>query len=215
MNKGKYFVYIHIFPNKKKYIGITSGNIENRWLNGLGYATQKLMNNAIQKYGWENIKHKILYKNLSQNDACEKEIELIKKYKTTNHKYGYNISTGGEVGFLGTTRKGSGKSIYKYTIYGDYVENFSSIKNANIPYHKGNYIVYKGFIWTKNENILNDNIIKDITNKFKYNYKKCIICNKIILCSTNNKKYCDNCAIFENKRKTIQNRKNKIAKSQK
>ena len=31
---AKYFVYIHIFPNNKKYIGITSQTTQRRWRKG-------------------------------------------------------------------------------------------------------------------------------------------------------------------------------------
>ncbi|MBP3801390.1 MAG: hypothetical protein J6I85_05165 [Clostridia bacterium] len=50
---------------------------------------------AIQKYGWNNFSHEILYTNLSLEEANYKEAELIQKYQTTNPQYGYNIEKGG------------------------------------------------------------------------------------------------------------------------
>lgn len=92
-----YIVYMHIFPNQKVYIGITQQEPEKRWKNGLGYDShQTLMKKAIKKYGWQNIEHKILYRNLTKKEACNKEIELISLYDSTNKEKGYNISQGGE-----------------------------------------------------------------------------------------------------------------------
>lgn len=58
------------------------------------------MRNAINKYGWNNIEHVILFEGLTQEEACNKEIELIAEYKTNIHrygnKYGYNMTDGGE-----------------------------------------------------------------------------------------------------------------------
>lgn len=90
-------VYIHINKiNNKKYIGITSENDPNkRWKNGLGYKKQ-IFYNAIQKYGWNNFQHKILYQNLTEIEAKQKEIELIAFYKTNNNLYGYNQTCGGD-----------------------------------------------------------------------------------------------------------------------
>lgn len=76
VNKN-YTIYKHIFPNNKIYIGITQQKPEKRWQHGLGYRAQPLMWNAIQKYGWENIKHEILFENLTLEEANLKEIELI------------------------------------------------------------------------------------------------------------------------------------------
>lgn len=92
-----YKVYIHIFPNKKVYIGITKQEPKHRWRNGTHYDGNKYMTNAIKKYGWENIQHKILFDNLSKEEAEQKEIELIKQYNSTNRDYGYNILEGGNV----------------------------------------------------------------------------------------------------------------------
>lgn len=90
-----YKVYMHIFPNGKKYIGITSQSLKDRFDGGYGYQTP-IMRNAIRKYGWENVIHELLYDNLSKEEAYKKEIELIEQHKTTNFEYGYNISKGGE-----------------------------------------------------------------------------------------------------------------------
>lgn len=96
MNKA-YFVYKHTTPNNKSYIGITSyTKPELRWRNGNGYNNQ-YFSRAIKKYGWENIKHEILYSNLSKEQAEQKEIELIDLYKSNNPVYGYNIENGGHV----------------------------------------------------------------------------------------------------------------------
>ena len=104
MEEKCYTVYMHVFPNNKVYIGITQQEPEKRWKNGLGYdAHQTLMKRAIKKYGWQNIKHEILYKNLNKNEACNKEIELIALYDSTNKQKGYNVSKGGE-GAIGVKR---------------------------------------------------------------------------------------------------------------
>lgn len=96
MENKRYTVYMHICPNGKKYIGITKQAPNKRWQNGYGYNTQIYFKRAIDKYGWHNIKHIILFKNFTKEEACNKEIELIKKYKTNNYKYGYNVSSGGD-----------------------------------------------------------------------------------------------------------------------
>ena len=90
-----YVIYVHTAPNGKKYVGITCQKPAYRWNNGNGYKQCTLMWRAICKYGWENFKHEILFEGLSKSEAEEKEIELIKKYKSNNKKYGYNIENGG------------------------------------------------------------------------------------------------------------------------
>lgn len=92
---NRYTVYKHTCPNEKVYIGITQQEPKNRWLNGHGYKKQ-IFYRAILKYGWENIKHEILYSNVTEAVAKEKEIELISKYNSTNPKYGYNVVEGGQ-----------------------------------------------------------------------------------------------------------------------
>ena len=93
---NSYIVYKHTSPSSKVYIGITKFDPKYRWLNnGRGYKTQTTFFNAIIKYGWINFKHEILYKNLSEEQALDKEEELIQQYKSYDRRYGYNISLRG------------------------------------------------------------------------------------------------------------------------
>ena len=88
-----YTVYTHTDPYGKKYIGITKRNLEDRWKNGLGYATNKDMRffDAIRTIGWDNFTHETVASGLTKLEAEKLESELIDKYNTTNPEYGYNI----------------------------------------------------------------------------------------------------------------------------
>lgn len=94
-------VYMHTNKiNGKKYIGQTCKNPEYRWNKGKGYTESTYFYNAIQKYGWDNFKHEILYENLTLEEANNIEESLINKFNTTNPKNGYNLKSGGENNFL-------------------------------------------------------------------------------------------------------------------
>ena len=87
-------VYRHIFPNGKSYIGITSQYpYWRRWRGGSGYFHQPKVYHAIQKYGWENVRHEILSEALTLAEANAVEQEMIAKYNSV--EFGYNISAGG------------------------------------------------------------------------------------------------------------------------
>ena len=86
-------VYMHICPDNKKYIGITSLIPEDRWKNGNGYFEQYFYK-AIKKYGWDNIQHIILADGLTEDEAYEMEEYYIHKHKTLYAKHGYNITFG-------------------------------------------------------------------------------------------------------------------------
>ena len=97
---NNYYVYKHTCPNGKVYIGITKNRPSVRWgKNGNGYKNHHAhFYSAIQKYGWDNISHEILFDGLTKEEACQKEIELISEYKSNEPQYGYNIVRGGETG---------------------------------------------------------------------------------------------------------------------
>lgn len=98
MEQRNYKLYVHIAPNGKKYYGITCQNTEYRWNNGRGYRNNKHLTNAINKYGWDNFQHIVLFDTLTTEEACLLEKCYITLYDTTNPKYGYNNSLGGEHG---------------------------------------------------------------------------------------------------------------------
>ena len=93
--KKIYTVYKHVTPSGKVYIGITSIKPDKRWNRGKGYKDNIYFSNAINKYGWDNIKHEILSTGLTKEQGEIKEIELIKLYDSTNRDRGYNIENGG------------------------------------------------------------------------------------------------------------------------
>ena len=96
--KNNYCVYCHYFPNGKVYVGITSKEPEKRWLkDGYGYRQQKVVYSAIKKYGWNNIIHEVIARNVSYESAKNIEIDLIELYNSTDRKHGYNISPGGDL----------------------------------------------------------------------------------------------------------------------
>ena len=83
-------VYKHTAPNGKVYIGCTSRSLEER--KSSGYSGP--FGEVIQKFGWKNIKSEILFKDLTKEEAYQKEIEMIAKYQSTNPEFGYNKALG-------------------------------------------------------------------------------------------------------------------------
>lgn len=91
-----YTVYVHVFPNRKRYVGITKQTPKRRWRNGEAYRQNIHMYRAIKKYGWENIEHIILFSGLEACEAEKTEIRLIRDWNLTNPDYGYNNAPGGD-----------------------------------------------------------------------------------------------------------------------
>lgn len=94
MNETNYVVYRHTSPSDKVYIGITCQKPEKRWNNGNGYKDSLKFYNSIQKYGWDNFKHEILFSGLNEISAKMIEEDLIYYYKKQNKSY--NITDGGD-----------------------------------------------------------------------------------------------------------------------
>lgn len=115
MEEVKYSVYVHINKNdnNKAYVGI-SKNPKKRWAGGKGYSGQPKFYYAIQKYGWENFKHIILFDNLTLEEAWSKEKEYIKRYDSIND--GYNVHEGGQIVLTPEMQKrGFVKKLFKNT----------------------------------------------------------------------------------------------------
>lgn len=79
-------IYIHKFPNGKKYVGVCQC-CEDRWANGRGYGFNKKMYEDIQKYGWDNIEHKILLETTDNELAYKIERILIEELDLVNNGY--------------------------------------------------------------------------------------------------------------------------------
>ena len=94
-----YTVYQHKNKiNGKIYIGITSQKPEQRWgSQGCNYKSSPHFYFAIQKYGWDNFEHNILFTDLTKEQACLKEQELIKEYNSINREFGYNSTSGEDI----------------------------------------------------------------------------------------------------------------------
>ena len=97
----KFYVYIHTCKaNGKRYVGVTGRDPESRWQEGKGYKTNKHFYSAILKYGWDNFEHEVFEVD-SKEEMYYAEKYLIAYYHTTESKFGYNHSAGGEKSALG------------------------------------------------------------------------------------------------------------------
>lgn len=91
-----YLYRITNIVNNKKYIGITN-NYKKRWSNHkCGNSKSMIIAKAIKKYGKENFLFEIIEKNLTLEEANQKEIEYINLEQTLAPN-GYNISKGGGI----------------------------------------------------------------------------------------------------------------------
>ena len=91
-----YTVYCHTNKtNGKKYIGITSQNVFDRWQNGKHYSRHARFYADILKYGWNNFNHEVLYTGLTRESAEQIEKELISELGLKDPDKGYNKMSGG------------------------------------------------------------------------------------------------------------------------
>ena len=108
-------------------------DIKKRWSNnGAQYKLCNLFWKAIQKYKWDGFEHIVLIDNLTKEMACIIERELIKKYKTQNKKFGYNLADGGTGG---CTVKGknhhNSKPVYQYDLDGTFIKEWENAQRAS------------------------------------------------------------------------------------
>lgn len=96
---GEFYVYRHTTPNGKVYVGLTRQKPSARFSNGHGYKFNEHFSRAIEKYGWDNITHEIVYEGLTADEAAAMECQLIAQHNATDPQYGYNNTTGGYVGY--------------------------------------------------------------------------------------------------------------------
>jgi hypothetical protein len=85
-----YCVYVHITPDERRYVGMTSKDPKARWRNGYGYENNASFFEAIMQYGWANIEHEIVFAGLTEAEARQAEKKLIDAYQTRKRAFGFN-----------------------------------------------------------------------------------------------------------------------------
>lgn len=100
---NNYSVYMHVDPDGKLYIGLTSQPPLRRWNKGKGYRRkhkgkfgQPLMAKAVGRIPWEYWEHWVLYDNLSKDEAENLEAWLIYLSQSDDPRFGYNVMKGTE-----------------------------------------------------------------------------------------------------------------------
>ena len=122
-NENGFIGSIYVFVNKengKIYVGKTVNSYLKRWKdhkNSVGKKKNRLYS-AIEKYGWFGFERFVIYQTnvIESKEECDilildKEIEFIKKFKSNNPDFGYNISEGGD-GPVGFTHSEETKKLY-------------------------------------------------------------------------------------------------------
>lgn len=131
-------VYAYIAPDGRLYIGQTRTSLERRaGSNGIGYKGCSRFYEAIKIFGWNNFKCIVIMENLSEEMCNILEIELIKKFNTTDPKYGFNISSGGKLDCLN-------KPVYQYNLSGEFIRGYKSTSSAVSIYGNGIYEAASG-----------------------------------------------------------------------
>lgn len=74
--ENNYSVYQHVTPDGMYYFGQTN-NIKRRWSNNGAEYKRTALYPYIEKYGWENIKHIVLFRDQTKEDALWIENFLI------------------------------------------------------------------------------------------------------------------------------------------
>lgn len=89
-----YSIYLHTFPDGKKYVGSTSKDVENRWRLGWGYKNNKEMFKAIKYVGWENIQHQVIDTAEDKETAIKLEEFYTLLFRSSEPEFGYNKLAG-------------------------------------------------------------------------------------------------------------------------
>jgi group I intron endonuclease len=132
-------LYQLLFPNGKKYIGITSLTVYQRFKEHCKPSNNKFIcHKAIKKYGKENIVITVLAECDNWELLCLAEQEAIEKFNTF-YPNGYNSSLGGD-------------GVLKYGLSGD--ESIARVKQKKAEVGKLYYAKNKNAILAKNKDYI-------------------------------------------------------------
>lgn len=139
--KDAYYVYRHISPCGRVYVGITKMSLYDRWgKDGCRYKHCKLFYRAIKKYGWNNLIHEVILDGVSKSEAIYAEKYLVRWYKM--HGMSYNTTDGGD-GTHGFhmpqdakeriseyMKNRESRPVLQYSIDGEFIAEYKSAKEA-------------------------------------------------------------------------------------
>jgi group I intron endonuclease len=100
-NRLRGAIYKITSPSGRAYIGLTRQEIAKRMTKHRAPSMQgrcRLMSRAIDKYGWEAMKVEVLLSNVPLSLLGSEESRLIQEHNTLAPN-GYNLQTGGQIGF--------------------------------------------------------------------------------------------------------------------
>jgi group I intron endonuclease len=190
-------IYKITSPSGKNYIGQTiDWDQRQKMYKSLNCKNQRKLYNSIQKYGWDKHDKKLIeecdIKNLNIRERYWQEYYdvlnkgLNCKLTQTNDKSG---STSKEtknlisLGMLGKNTWSTGgyhkKSVLQYSLNGDFIKNYTSVKEARKIYNvdiasccRGESKTSAGFLWFYEKNFNNDLLIEKIKKVFSHGNKK-------------------------------------------
>lgn len=85
-----YSLYRLTFPDGRLYFGITKQKPQDRWAGGRGYKGQAKIYEAIERFGWQNIRKDIVKNQLTEQEALAFETVSIRYFNTVDS--GYNTA---------------------------------------------------------------------------------------------------------------------------
>lgn len=147
MNK-KYVVYQHVTPDGMYYFGQTQ-NVEQRWKNNGSLYKGTALQPYIEKFGWDNIKHIVLFKDQTRENALWIENFLIE----TAREDGVCINK--QRSGLISKEEGYQQDYYKYHYKEYYEENKDRILGKKKQYYERNKGKFKEY-QRKNKDKINE-----------------------------------------------------------
>ena len=150
--------------NDKKYIGMTSRSLEERWKSHCSASRNGSpfrFHSAIRKYGEDSFITEILYEDLNIEDCRTLEEQTILEYNTMN--FGYNAKPGGCGGWIVPDEK-----------YDDWLLKVTTSaareSNARWSGYSDEFILEQCVLVFKEYNNLEDFSYKDLLNKVRSKY---------------------------------------------
>ena len=124
-----YIYKVKNLRNNKVYIGQTVRTVEQRWQEHIqkAFSDKKqdihYFQQAIRKYGPANFKVSIIATAENREELDDKEKYYIQFFNSTDSRYGYNLTPGGQ--------GGKTTSVYQLDLSGKIIQHFSSISQAS------------------------------------------------------------------------------------